>query len=91
MVEPGIFVPINAIFQEAGQTSVFMLQDDSTVQKVRVQRLTVDDLSQGSLAQIKPIDSEAFPSNAKIVVGGVHYLQDGEQVNVIETVNELDN
>jgi len=96
--KPGLYVPMEAIYEESGETYVFAVEDsgDSTI----VKRIPVDvaygeDLGVGTVRRLKPRPDSKLPANElpdselsdgmEIVVGGVHFLHDGEAVRVIKS------
>ena len=58
----------------------------NVVTKTKVRAFVPTRLDQGSEIRIEPIDAEAFAEGTQIVVGGVHYLNDGDEVNVVDTI-----
>lgn len=89
--QPGLFVPVQAIYEDLGETYVFVVVD-GIAKKTQVKAVLPDTVDMDSLIRIEPMDSSVLQSGSKIVVGGVHYLNDGEQVRVVERVaNDIDN
>ena len=82
---PGLFVPIEAIQESSGRTSVFVIEstgDGSTVKEVEV-RVPNDQGSQATSARrIEPTTESINLEGQNIVVEGVHYLIDGQTVVV---------
>lgn len=82
----GLYVPIRAIRYESSQTFVFTVVDEGNstrAQKVEV-RLLSGDPTQQSGQQLMQIESlgETSLDGQQIIVGGVHYIEDGEPVRV---------
>ncbi|WP_149494698.1 HlyD family efflux transporter periplasmic adaptor subunit [Roseiconus lacunae] len=78
----GYYIPVEAIYQESGRTYVFVVED-GRAKKTEVRTELPDNLDTGSLVLIESTDQGDFPDGTQIVVGGVHFLMDGERVNVI--------
>ncbi|MCO8121602.1 HlyD family efflux transporter periplasmic adaptor subunit [Stieleria sp. TO1_6] len=84
-LDQGYFVPVDAVYQDAGSAFVFVVdaQGDQTIaSKTPVRVVIGDDLDTGSVIQILPMDSEQFSSDTQIVVEGVHFLDDGEPISI---------
>ena len=84
----GFFVPVEAIYEDLGKTYIF-IEDNGTARKTEIKAILPKKLETGSSIRIEPIGdpSGKFPNETRIVVGGVHYLNDGDAINVVE---ELD-
>ncbi|TWU40635.1 efflux RND transporter periplasmic adaptor subunit [Novipirellula artificiosorum] len=83
--EAGYFVPVEAIYEESGETFLFVVKqkDGQTVaRKTAVKKVNADDLDNGSKMQILPSPSNDIGDGTQIVVGGVHFLQDGDRIAV---------
>lgn len=80
--QAGYFIPVESIYEEAGETFIFVV-DGETVKKTRVRAILPSKLDTGSMIGIEPIDSSGFPPDLQIVLGGVHFLSDGDRVNVV--------
>ncbi|MCC9600885.1 HlyD family efflux transporter periplasmic adaptor subunit [Stieleria sp. JC731] len=78
----GYYVPVEAIYEESGRTYVFMVEDDH-VKQSEIRTELPNHLNAGSLIQIHPLAGDDFPQGCQIVVKGVHFLMDGESINVI--------
>ena len=73
---PGFYVPIDIISQKNDKHYVFATTSDSgdgTVSRIEVQ------VSDGP-GTLKQIAAPQLSAGMSLVVGGVHYIQDGEQV-----------
>ena len=89
---PGFYVPMEAIYEESGETYVFVVgqpDGDSRSGETTVKRLAVnvakeEGLGAGTIRRITSQSSEALPEGAPIVVGGVHFLRDGEAVRIVD-------
>jgi hypothetical protein len=82
----GLYVPVRAIRHESGQTFVFTVVDEGNLtrtQKVEVRLVSGESAQQSGqqLLQIQPL-VETSLDGQQIIVGGVHYIQDGEIVRV---------
>lgn len=78
---PTFSVPASALFQEEGKTYVWVLRRDSTITRraVTLNNTVID----GRIYIVK-----GLTGNEKIVRSGVHMLQEGEKVCVIEKPNK---
>ena len=83
--QPGLFVPVQAIYEDLGSTYVFVVNGD-VVKKTKVRAILPDKLDTDSLIRIEPIETSSLPPGSMIVLGGVHYLADGDQVRVVDQV-----
>ncbi|OYP34923.1 efflux RND transporter periplasmic adaptor subunit [Rhodopirellula sp. MGV] len=80
--EEGFYVPVEAIYEASDRTYVFVVDGDQ-VKKTEVIAEMPANLNSGSVFQIRPIGDQAFAEGTKIVLKGVHFLMDGEHINVI--------
>ncbi len=81
---PGIFVPIEAIYEDSGNTSVFVVESSngsSVAKKVPVTVIVDDGEAAASTQRIESVSGDSL-DGAMIVTRGVHYLSDGQNVNV---------
>ncbi|QDS89243.1 Inner membrane protein YibH [Rosistilla ulvae] len=83
VVEPGFYVPIEAIFEESGETSLFVF-DNGRAKKMEVHIPPAEDLNAGSLVEI---ESDQLVDGMQVVVGGVHFLRDGQAVRALGQVS----
>ena len=82
----GYFVPVESIYEEMKSTYVFVVDGD-VARKTEVKANLPNELDAGSMVRIEPRGTTDFATDTRIVLGGVHYLNDGEKINV---VSELD-
>jgi len=80
-LSPGLYVPIDAISERSGQGSVFVVEDGSDGSTVRQVAVNVSD-GPNTLKRITARGDAKLAVGSRIVLGGVHYLADGERVNV---------
>lgn len=84
--EPGLYVPMNALRNESGRSYVFVVDETVTPPVARQREVRVE--SEGdidrekALQRIEPIDAN-FPTGAKVIVEGVHFLHDGEPIAIV--------
>lgn len=98
----GFYLPMEAIYEDGGQTYVFVAGSESktTVRKVPVTLGTASpsgsskqpenvsgQLVAGSLQQVSPITPDDLGVGDRVVVDGVHFLRDGELVRVVDVVS----
>ena len=82
---PGYHIPMEAIYEESGSTYVFVAEesDSKTVAKrLEVNVLPADELGVGTLRQITPKSPDDLAEGKLIIVGGVHFLHDGDLVRI---------
>ena len=78
---------MNAIAVEGNRRFLFMV--DNSGKKTTVHRTEVQEYEgPGTLKKIEPTGEEDL-SGRQVVVGGVHYLRDGEEVNVAQVLEVL--
>ncbi len=82
---PGYYVPVEAIYEELGSTYVFVI-DEGVARKTEIKAYKPEKMDNESQIQIEPLDSEDFAAGLQIVLGGVHYLKDGDRIAVIDVV-----
>ena len=85
--ERGLYVPIEAIHHDIDQTFLYVIQtkDSKTIaRQLAIELVSEGDTKAGSLQQVKPKSADDKLVGAQIVVGGVHYLIDGQEVRVSE-------
>lgn len=90
----GFYVPMKAVRREDGETFIHVLDDEdrpadkaesnATVKRISVQ-VTSDDSVSGDtlLICIEPSGGAQLVEGMQIVVGGTHYLDDGDQVRIV--------
>ncbi|MEM7479150.1 MAG: HlyD family efflux transporter periplasmic adaptor subunit [Planctomycetota bacterium] len=79
----GWFVPIQAIYEESGYKYLFVSQDGKA-KRMEVMAELPDKLDLDSVVEIKPLEGQNFGPDMDIVVGGVHFLKDGDAIRVTE-------
>lgn len=82
--EAGLYVPIEAIYEDRGETFVFVVGDGKAT-KTKVDAVIGSNLDTGSMIEIRSLE-QPFQDGAEIVVGGVHFLNDGEAIRVVDSV-----
>jgi len=81
----GFFVPVEAIYEESGDTFLFVVESregETVARKTQVETVIPDQLDNGSMMQIIPPPASSLGDGAVIVVGGVHFLRDGEPIAI---------
>lgn len=81
----GIYVPIDAISEQSGKHYVFVVSGSDSGSKVQQVEVSTGD-GPNTLKRITPIGDQQLSEGMQIVLGGVHYLTDGEAVNVAAEV-----
>lgn len=76
----GFYVPMDAIKQKSGIDYVFVVEG-KVAKKVRQVEVSVAD-GPNTLKRITAAGGQELSDGSQIVLGGVHYLVDGETVNV---------
>lgn len=78
----GFYVPLDAIVEEAGRCSIFVVEENGMVRKTPVQpRETIN-----TLQRIEAVGDSTLSAGMQVVARGVHYLEDGESVTVAAKV-----
>lgn len=81
----GFYVPMDAIAESSGKKFVFVVTGVDAVGKVR--RVEVTEFEgPNTQKRIEPVEGQTLSDGDRIVLGGVHYLTDGEAVNVASEV-----
>ena len=75
----GYYVPINAITLVDGKHVVFVVEDGSAVARP----VSVHETFQ----ELRRIEGEGLGDGARVIVGGVHYVSDGQPVTITGTVS----
>ena len=73
---PGFYVPLRAIVSTAGQPGVFLVEND----RARLVDVAVHETSE----ELQRITGDAIAAGTRVVVGGAHYLSDGQPVTVVD-------
>lgn len=81
----GFYVPIDAIKEESGRYYVFVVDGDAAGSKASQLEVSITD-GPNTLKRVEAIGDQALTEGMQIVLGGVHYLTDGEAVNVASEV-----
>ena len=82
----GFYVPINAIREQSGKTSVFVAAPGKKGSFVARQVPVRAYKSTGTLMRIVPLKKDALKKDMRVILGGVHFLVDGEPVAVAKEV-----
>lgn len=88
----GYYVPMEAIYEESGDTFVFVADPASEnnnggaceVKRLAVKVATEEGLGAGTVRKIAPTSTGELSEGSLIVVGGVHFLRDGEVVRIVD-------
>ena len=86
--QPGLYVPVGAIHEEAGVTNVFVATQEGetpVATKVIVNVLTPFGSPGMSRHLIEPATPGVNLVGQQLIIEGVHYISDGEPVNVVKT------
>lgn len=83
-VLPGFYVPLQAIYQDSGVTSVFVAID-GVAKKIDVQVIDSENLDTGAMIQV---ESDELIEGMPVIIGGVHYLTNGESVRIVSAKSE---
>jgi hypothetical protein len=78
-------VPINAIAESSGKNFVFAVDAGDSGSKVRRVEVKTSD-GPNTQKRIQAVGDHPLSPGTRIVLGGVHYLTDGEAVNVASEV-----
>lgn len=83
----GYYVPMEAIYEESGNAYVFVADETdgaAAVRRVSVDVVPTNGLGSGTVRQISAQSEGDLKDGLQIVVGGVHFLHDGDRVRVTE-------
>lgn len=81
----GFYVPANAIYEQSGVTSLFVVEDD-VVRKIKINALVDQPLTSGPLVEVQSPD---LTEGMQVVLNGVHYLNDGDRVQIVARTDGL--
>lgn len=82
---PGFHLPMEAIYEESGDTYVFVATEaegKTIAKRVAVDVVPAEGLGVGTVRHINPKSADELADGMQIIVGGVHFLRDGEHVRV---------
>ena len=85
-VEPGLFVPMDAVFRFNGKNYLFIIdeKDGNTVcNRTPIEIVSSGDQQVSTTLQIQANDQTISLTGKQYVTKGAHYLNDGETVRVI--------
>ena len=80
----GVYAPIDAISESSGKHYVFAVESTGTGSKVRKIEVAISN-GPNTHKRIEPVDGSSLIGQ-QVVLGGVHYLVDGESVNIASEV-----
>jgi multidrug resistance efflux pump len=86
--KPGLYVPVEAIHEEAGETSVFVVNPgDGEFVATKVLVNVIKPVGSPGMSKhlIEPTSPDVNLFGQQIIIEGVHYISDGESVNVVKT------
>ena len=89
---PGFYVPMKAVRRENGSTFIHVVDDSQSETKAR--RVMVNVMSEDSVADeslmlcIEPATGGQLQEGVQIIVGGTHYLNDGDRVRIVPLQRE---
>jgi multidrug efflux pump subunit AcrA (membrane-fusion protein) len=75
----GFYVPMEAIYRDSSRASLFVVRN-GRAKKLPVQMVASDDLNEGSMIEVR---SPELTEGMQVIVGGVHYLLDGQAVRIV--------
>lgn len=81
----GFYVPIDAINEQSGRHYIFVVDGSTGSSKARRVGVSISD-GPNTHKRIEAIGDQPLTEGMQIVLGGVHYLVDGEAVNVAAEV-----
>jgi hypothetical protein len=82
----GLYVPRVAILYDGSSNYVFAVPEGATTAK-RVDVRAME--TQGQLQRIESISGDALQPGERVIVGGAHYVMDGEEVSLVEELEML--
>lgn len=85
-IEPGYYVPMDAISFDGDKTSVFVVEnsrENATVKQVEIKLVDARGAEvTSSMRRIEPLSESVSLEGLEVVLRGAHYLVDGERVTV---------
>ena len=84
---PGYYVPMSTIYEEAGDYFVFWADEsgeETIARRIPVEVHLESNLGSSTMRRITSLSPNALQDGLQIIVEGVHFLQDGEAVQVIQ-------
>lgn len=81
----GFYVPMDAIGEKSGRHYVFAVDGSGGAAKVRKIDVSVS-AGPSTRKRIESLGDQSLSSGMQIILGGVHYLTDGEAVNIASVV-----
>lgn len=84
----GLYVPVEAIYEESGKTYLFVAKtsgDGTLAKRIPVEVATDTKLEVGTVRRVLPPANEESLEGKQIIVGGVHFLNDGDQVSIVQS------
>ena len=85
VVQPGIYVPVDAIMEQSGSYFVFAVSESPEGDSARRVEVTVHE-SIGTLRRIEAAGDQPLAPGTRIVAAGAAFLVDGEKINVAREV-----
>jgi len=87
----GLFVPMKSVLNESGKTFLHVVENMNselaTVRRVEVEVVSQNLIAQESvLLQVKSLEPGKLEDGMQIVIGGTHYLQNGDQVRIVRSL-----
>lgn len=83
----GFYVPMKAVRKENDVTFIHVAvasRQDTTVRRIPVSVLTDDSVfGESMMLRIEPVESGSLQEGMQLVVGGTHFLNDGDHVRVV--------
>jgi hypothetical protein len=73
---PGFYVPVRAITLVGDDEAVLVVEDGIARARVVTGHETIE--------EFRRIEGEGITSGTQVIVGGVHYVSDGQPVNITE-------
>lgn len=83
--QSGFYIPINALRRQDGKDCVFVVQEESGGAVAKMIEVRKSD-STATLVRIEAAGETPLTSDMKLIVEGVHYINDGEPVAVSATM-----
>jgi hypothetical protein len=84
-VEPGFYVPINAILEKSGATYVFVLESSEEGDRVRQVEVAVSD-AVDTACRIEAVGDQPLEEGTRIAIDGALMLTDLDPVTVVSEV-----
>jgi len=83
----GFYVPLDAIVEKSGSFYVFVAAETESGGHTAHRIAVTSHETIGTMQRIEAVADDELRSGLKVITGGVHFLVDGERINVAEEID----